>query len=709
MYDVEQKTNAFDGEEFPPQLAERYKCLGLLGEGGMGRVFHAVALMNKRHVAVKVLHTDIANAPGFRDRLRREALVSKYNIHPAVVQFVEADVDSNPPFIVFDYVGGVSLSKLINDKRPLSKKRTMCIAIELAECLGALHERNVVHRDLKPDNIITEPSGRCRILDLGIATGEDFTAMTKAGIVLGTPLYIAPEVLLGEEVSPRADVFALGVILLECVSPEDPFAALRDMPIAKMLALRSRSELKFKRPKGCEPALWNLIERLIDHDKEVRPANGNEVLKELQLLQGTEESAANITLFTAPKLPAQKVKDEKSETPTKPKIQQVPSSSKVPLIGLFVLCLLSIFFYLHYRKSGTPVAKETNSTRRQSYTGAQFRKLLEKELLKQPAPLKINTKALRLVPAGEQRQLILRVLYRGLDKSLGNTLGEVRGELGPVHEQLVQELRKKVALIELFFTHLDKAENLAAQGAYRFTWRILVALNEAGRYVKQLRVISAKRGLEARLKGKGNMVKFRRLQSDFAHTRDTFPLQLRKVLNKFRQEGKASQTEKIISTLMDIMDAQLYVEFGPAKDAEKVIARCKKFIRKIVKPGEHPPAVEVLLIYVEAIYSFDTFQYEKAHGAAMRLLPFLQVDSGLKGRDTRTSVAMHITMKNLAIYFEPDSGLSVEKGITRFVSVAKTLNPIAKRHIAGGIINKIAAKQGPTTAQRAKALLAAAE
>ena len=700
------KAAADDRVGFPPQLAERYELIGLLGEGGMGRVFHAVEKMNKRHVAVKVLHAEVANAPGFRLRLGREAQVSRYNIHPAIVQFVEADVDCDPPYIIFDYVGGVSLSRIIKKERPLSKERVLRIGTELADCLGVLHERNIIHRDLKPDNIVTEPNGRCRILDLGIATGDDFTAMTKTGIVLGTPLYIAPEVLLGEKVTPSADIFALGVILLECVSPEDPLAALRDMPIANMLSLRSRSELKFKRPKGCEPALWNIIERLMEPDKNLRPANGKEVLNELSHLAETEESAAKITLFTPPEVP-KKMETKETKREKYKGAQPIGGLSKpmrvIPLLIVLICCLFfSNELMQLYHGSKEDFGADSNNHRR-TYTSQEFTKMLDDAL--KPAPLRIDSKALRLVPAGKQRQLILNVLRQRISGSLSRSIGEVKGDLGNIHATLERGVRQRIAMTELFFSHLDGAVGLKEQQAYFFTWHLLLSLNEMGRYLKQLRVVAAKRSLEARLEGKSDIAANVKVQRDVARTKEHQPEELRKVLNKFRYGDEVGKNLREIAIIMDLIEGQICVEFGPVKESEKFFKKCNDNIKEILEVGEHPTAIESLLIYAEINYLMDTFQYSKATEASEKLTFFLLRPSALPRSDVRFHIALSVTTKSLAIHFEPDSGLSVENGIQRFVSLAKDLSPGANGHIVGSMLNKIAERQGSYTAQRVKAML----
>jgi Flp pilus assembly protein TadD/predicted Ser/Thr protein kinase len=200
-----------------------FRLLGRLGEGGMGRVFLGES-RGGRKVAIKVVHPHYANDPEFRRRFAREVAAARQvgGFHTAAV--VGADPEADPPWMATAYIPGPSLTDAVAQRGPLDTAGVGRLGAALAEGLAAIHECGLIHRDLKPGNVILAEDGP-RIIDFGIAKGADATALTGSSAVIGTLRYMSPEQLNGQELTPQSDVFALGTVLAYAATGHDPFQA----------------------------------------------------------------------------------------------------------------------------------------------------------------------------------------------------------------------------------------------------------------------------------------------------------------------------------------------------------------------------------------------------------------------------------------------------------------------------------------------------
>jgi serine/threonine protein kinase len=213
-------------------IADRYLILARLGEGGMGRVYLAEHVKMNRQCAVKVMNAQLVNDQESLQRFAREASSSARILHPnvaAVFDYGEAD---KVVYLVMEYVDGESLSAILAREGKLEPRRAVEIARQIADGLHAAHELGIVHRDLKPDNVIVARSKAGKeipkVVDFGIAkaiTDAPQDALTRSGLVIGTPEYMSPEQLLGDPVDARADIYSLGCILYQMLTGEQAFAA----------------------------------------------------------------------------------------------------------------------------------------------------------------------------------------------------------------------------------------------------------------------------------------------------------------------------------------------------------------------------------------------------------------------------------------------------------------------------------------------------
>ena len=215
----------------PEILAGRYTLRERIGAGGMGEVWRATDELLGRVVAVKLVLPDLADDAEFLRRFLAEARAMASVRHPGVVaihDFGAAEVGG--AYLVMEYVEGEPLSRVLGRVGRLDAAATMDIAAQAARALQAVHDRGIVHRDVKPANLMLRPDGSVALTDFGIAVGGGRTALTADGAILGTPSYLAPEQVLGRPATPRTDVYALGLVAYECLAGRRPFVG--DNPFA---------------------------------------------------------------------------------------------------------------------------------------------------------------------------------------------------------------------------------------------------------------------------------------------------------------------------------------------------------------------------------------------------------------------------------------------------------------------------------------------
>ncbi|SFC69868.1 serine/threonine-protein kinase [Streptomyces aidingensis] len=209
--------------EDDPRQVGGYRLLAVLGEGGMGRVYLGRSA-GGRTVAVKLVHAGMARDPGFRRRFAREVAASRAVSGPGTVPVVAADPEADRPWLASAYVSGPSLGEAVAAYGPLPEPALWRLAAALGEALGTVHAGGLVHRDLKPTNVLLAADGPL-LIDFGIARAADDTALTGTGLVIGSPGYMSPEQAEGREVTPAADVFALGVVLAFAATGRGPFGS----------------------------------------------------------------------------------------------------------------------------------------------------------------------------------------------------------------------------------------------------------------------------------------------------------------------------------------------------------------------------------------------------------------------------------------------------------------------------------------------------
>jgi eukaryotic-like serine/threonine-protein kinase len=261
----------------PPTLADRYVILGMLGAGGMGNVYKARDLELEELVALKVLRPELVGAPGVLDRFRREVKLARRVTHPNVARVFDIGDHRGEKFLTMELIDGESLGALLVRERRLPVARVVTLASAICAGLSAAHAAGVIHRDLKPDNVLLDRSGRVVVTDFGIARAVSPGADRTVSNFVGTPAYMAPEqVEEGMEIDARADLYALGAMLYEIVVGEPAWQGSSVLGIAVARLLKPPPDPRVKRP-DLPDGLATLILRCMARDPADRPASADEV------------------------------------------------------------------------------------------------------------------------------------------------------------------------------------------------------------------------------------------------------------------------------------------------------------------------------------------------------------------------------------------------------------------------------------------------
>ncbi|CAG0935836.1 serine/threonine-protein kinase PknK [Thermoflexales bacterium] len=269
-----------------PTLRERYQTERLLGVGGYGEVYLGRDSVTGRAVVIKRLKPElVAQDPAFVTRFVREAQALRQLNHPNIVTILAAIEQAGEQRIVMEYVPGGTLRDLLEKEGPLSCERSLIIALELADALSRAHHLNIIHRDLKPDNVLLAADGTPRLTDFGMARlTHDDVRLTQPGMIVGSPVYLSPEALRGEELDPRSDIWSFGVLLYELLAGRPPFDGSRLMAVLSSILHSSTPDITQAR-SDVPPPLANLLQRMLAKDREQRPASMRQVAAELEAIR----------------------------------------------------------------------------------------------------------------------------------------------------------------------------------------------------------------------------------------------------------------------------------------------------------------------------------------------------------------------------------------------------------------------------------------
>ena len=285
-------------------VKERYEILEILGEGGMAFVYKARDMQLERFVAIKTLKPNYVNQETFVDRFKREAKTAANLNHPNIVQIFDWGIEKEPYFVM-EYIEGNTLTSIIAKNRTISLSDILFIGAQVSNGLHAAHQKGLVHRDIKPGNIMITPDGKVKVTDFGIVSLQNEESdITKTGSILGTASYISPEQAQGKPVSIESDLYSLGTVLYELITGKAPFSG--DSPIStatKHLTEKPEKPSMFRRdlPKGVETAILKLLEKATyDRFKSAEDLRAT-LLQQRKALQ-SEQTRENLVDLTNPKV-----------------------------------------------------------------------------------------------------------------------------------------------------------------------------------------------------------------------------------------------------------------------------------------------------------------------------------------------------------------------------------------------------------------------
>ena len=262
-------------------VANRYEVVQHIGQGGMADVFLAIDTILNRHVAIKILRSDQSTDAISILRFEREAQAATTLAHPNIVEIYDVGEYKNRHYIVMEYVAGKTLKKVIRDRAPLLNLEAVDTMKQLTSAVAEAHKRGIIHRDIKPQNVIVKSDGSLKILDFGIATAKGSAQLTQANNVMGSVHYLAPELAKGEPASPQSDIYALGIVFYEMLTGDVPFKADQAVQIALQHMREPMPSVRKANP-NVPQSVENIIIRATAKNPRLRYQSCDEMLKDLE-------------------------------------------------------------------------------------------------------------------------------------------------------------------------------------------------------------------------------------------------------------------------------------------------------------------------------------------------------------------------------------------------------------------------------------------
>jgi serine/threonine protein kinase len=421
------------------KLNERYRLIACIGSGGMAVVYEGLDMLLERRVAVKVLRQRFASDPEFLERFQREARAAANLDHPNIVTVFDVGKDGDRHYIVMEYVDGQDLKTIIRQKGRLSVGEALDITAQVAAGVGHAHKAGVIHRDIKPQNVLITRAGRAKVVDFGIARALSESGLTDSDTVWGSPIYFAPEQAAGDPLTPASDVYSIGVMMYEMLAGTPPFEA--DSPTA--LAMKHLREepppLTVHNPQ-VPPRLEWIVRKLLSKEPSARYRTAEQlahVLEEyrLQVEQPTGWQPVTISPATS---------DSAEERPSRSepaRVQNMPFGSEALAWVLGVIALVAVIgliplWWLVYRSyaalppgpsttTPTPLVTRTQEAVMVTVPRVVDRPVEEARTLLQRTGLELNISEEREAPGVEEGIVIEQDPPSGQDVPIDSTVSVV--------------------------------------------------------------------------------------------------------------------------------------------------------------------------------------------------------------------------------------------------------------------------------------------
>jgi eukaryotic-like serine/threonine-protein kinase len=330
------------------QTISHYRIVEKLGEGGMGVVYKAEDTKLKRIVAVKFLPRRLSVHGEERERFIQEAQAASALNHPNICIIHEIDEAEDESFIVMEYLDGVTLGEWIRKKaeqsggyRKLGIKETIDLAVQIAEGLEKAHEKGIIHRDVKSENIMVTGDGRAKIMDFGLAKLKGVSKLTKAGSTVGTVAYMSPEQVEGIETDHRTDIFSFGVVFYEMLSGHVPFRAAHETAMMYEI-INVEPQSLIDQHKGIEPELNRVVMKCLEKDREERYQSMREVAVDLKRYRRDSEGRRIERISDVREAPPTSVLTGSGEPPQRSKTKWL----RIGVASLGAILLVSLGIYL---------------------------------------------------------------------------------------------------------------------------------------------------------------------------------------------------------------------------------------------------------------------------------------------------------------------------------------------------------------------------
>jgi serine/threonine-protein kinase len=336
-------------------LSGRYRLDAQVGHGGMSTVYRAFDTVLERQVAIKLMHREMSSDSDQLERFRREARAVAQLNHPHIVGVIDAGEDDGTPYIVFEYVEGETLKDRIRRLGRLPVPEAVAYTIEIARALAAAHERHIVHRDVKPQNVLIDEEGTAKVTDFGIARTMTEEGLTADGRVLGTTDYVSPEQALGHDVGPQSDLYSLGIVMFEMLTGDVPFSGENQVAVAMKHVREELPDVQLRRPE-VSSALASVLDLATAKELDRRYDDDHQLIADLEDVLSIETARTGGATGEATSVLQTLPRSARRRLPLRARVSTVRLAAFVALLAVAVAVVLVLALHNTHRGTGAAAA-----------------------------------------------------------------------------------------------------------------------------------------------------------------------------------------------------------------------------------------------------------------------------------------------------------------------------------------------------------------